>query len=429
MNLPQSNKPRIVIIGGGFAGMNVAKNLKQIDAQVVLVDKNNFHTFQPLLYQVATAGLEPDSVTYPLRKIFNHFNDFYVRIASAKSIDSDNNRLITDKGDIDYDYLVIATGAETNYFGNKQIEHYSMPMKSIREALDLRSVILQNFEEALITNDIEERQKLMNIVIVGGGPTGVELAGALAELKKWILPNDYPDLDFRQMTVHLIEGQDRLLAAMSKEASQKSEGFLLDMGVQIWLNTFVEDFNGEVVNTSTKKQLPAKTLIWAAGVKGSPIEGIESDRSGRIPVDETLKVIGMDNVFIVGDLAAIQGNPQPMLASVACQQGEFLAKNLKLVLSKKPLKEFAYNDKGTMATIGRNKAVVDLPNFKFQGRIAWYAWMFIHLMLLVGFRNRLIALTNWIWNYINYDSGIRLIIRPFKRKSAIKEEELEEAEV
>ncbi len=426
MNLPQSNKPRIVIIGGGFAGMNVAKNLRNIDAQVVLVDKNNFHTFQPLLYQVATAGLEPDSVTYPLRKIFNHFNNFFVRIASAKKIDIENNLLITDKGDIEYDLLVIATGAETNYFGNKKIEHYSMPMKSVREALDLRSLILQNFEEALITNNIEERQKLMNIAIVGGGPTGVELAGALAELKKYILPKDYPDLDFRQMTVHLIEGQDRLLAAMSNEASNKAESFLQEMGVQIWLNTFVEDFDGQIVSTSTKKKLPTKTLIWAAGVKGSPVDGIESDKFGRIPVDETLKVLGSDNLFVVGDLAAIEGNLQPMLASVACQQGEFLAKNLKLHLANKAMKPFVYNDKGTMATIGRNKAVVDLPNFKFQGRLAWYAWMFIHLMLLVGFRNRIIALTNWVWNYINYDSGIRLIIRPFKRKELLKEDVLEE---
>ena len=387
----------------------------------VLVDKNNFHTFQPLLYQVATAGLEPDSVTYPLRKIFNHYEDFYFRIASAERVDKENKVLVTDKGDISYDYLVIATGAETNYFGNDRIREYSMPMKSIREALDIRSLILQNFEEALITDKVEERQRLMNIAIVGGGPTGVELAGALAELKKWILPKDYPDLDFRQMTVHLIEGQNRLLAAMSNEASEEAGRFLQEMGVQIWLNTFVEDFDGEVVKTSTKKQLPTKTLIWAAGVKGCPIDGIPSDKSGRIAVNETLQSLDDENIHVIGDLADITTNPQPMLASVACQQGQLLAKNFKAFLKGKPVKPFAYNDKGTMATIGRNKAVVDLPNFKFQGRLAWYAWMFVHLILLVGFRNRIVALINWVWNYVNYDSGIRLIIRPFKRKSSQKE--------
>ena len=408
--------------------MNLAKNLKNINAQVVLVDKNNFHTFQPLLYQVATAGLEPDSVTYPLRKIFNNYNDFYFRIAAAKSVDTKTNILITDQGNIAYDYLVIATGAETNYFGNSRIRHYSMPMKSIREALDLRSLILQNFEDALITDRVEERQKLMNLAIVGGGPTGVELAGALAELRKWILPKDYPDLDFRQMTVHLIEGQDRLLASMSNELSEKAAKFLQDMGVQIWLNTFVEDFDGEIVSISTKKKIPAKTLIWAAGVKGCPIAGIKTDKSCRIAVDQTLRVIGEENVFTIGDLAAIEDNPQPMLASVAVQQGEYLSKSFKLLFSGKTPKPFAYKDKGTMATIGRNRAVVDLPNFKFQGRLAWYAWMFVHLILLVGFRNRIVALVNWIWSYINYDSGIRLIIRPFKRKTAL-EEKFEEVEI
>lgn len=426
MNIPQSNQPRIVIIGGGFAGINLAKKLKNLDVQVVLVDKNNFHTFQPLLYQVATAGLEPDSITYPLRKVFNHFANFYVRIAEAKSVDPNTKVLTTDKGDIHYDYLVVATGARTNYFGNKQIEKYSMPMKTVRQALDLRSVFLQNFEEALITNDIQERERLMNIVIVGGGATGVELAGALAELKKWILPKDYPDLDLRQMKIHLIEGASRVLSAMSNEASDKALEFLKEMGVEIWLNTFVKDYDGEVVSTSTGKSLPSKTLLWAAGVKGFLLDGLSADKSGRLVVDETLKVNGYDSIFSMGDLALVKSenipNGYPMLASVAMQQGQFLAGNFKRLLADKPPKAFRYKDKGTMATVGRNRAVVDLPNIKFQGRLAWYTWMFVHLVLLVGFRNRVIALINWIWSYINYDNGIRLIIRPFQRKTSRKKE-------
>lgn len=433
MNLPQTNKPRIVIIGGGFAGMNLAKHLKNSPAQVVLIDKNNYHTFQPLLYQVATAGLEPDSITYPLRKIFNHYPDFYFRVASAQKVDPENNLVITDRGTVNYDYLVIALGAETNYFGNKQIEHYSMPMKSVREALDLRSLILQNFEDALITKTVEERERLMNIVIVGGGPTGVELAGALAELRKWILPKDYPDLDFRQMKIHLMEGQSRLLGTMSGEASEKAAEFLQKMGVEIWTNTMVSDFDGQEVTTNANKKLPAKTLIWAAGVKGCGIKGIEAERSGRIIVDQELKVSGHSNLFVIGDLAEVNDpeNPlgYPMLASVATQQGVYLAKSFKLRLSGKKTRPFKYNDKGTMATVGRNRAVVDLPKMKFQGRIAWYAWMFIHLILLVGFRNRVVALINWVWSYINYDKGIRLIIRPFERKPVSVKPKLEEMEV
>ncbi len=432
MNLPQTNKPRIVIIGGGFAGMNLAKSLRNAPAQVVLIDKNNYHTFQPLLYQVATAGLEPDSITYPLRKIFNRYDDFYFRVATAQEVDTNHNLVITDRGTIEYDYLVVALGAETNYFGNKQIERHSMPMKSVREALDLRSLILQNFEDALITKDIQERERLMNIVIVGGGPTGVELAGALAELRKWILPKDYPDLDFRQMKIHLMEGQSRLLGGMSEEASQKSEEFLQKMEVEIWTNTLVKDFDGSEIHTNTNKKLSSKTLIWAAGVKGCPIKGISSEKSGRVVVDDELRVKDHDNIFAIGDLASVESDEinhgYPMLASVATQQGVFLAKNFRRMLAGVNTQPFKYNDKGTMATVGRNRAVVDLPNIKFQGRIAWYAWMFIHLILLVGFRNRVVALINWVWSYLNYDKGIRLIIRPFERQATVTKPDLEEVE-
>ena len=407
--------------------MNLAKNLRNSGYQIVLIDKNNFHTFQPLLYQVATAGLEPDSIAYPLRKIFNNYDDFYFRIAEAKSIDCEGNSLQTDKGKIDFDYLVIATGAETNYFGNKNIENYGMAMKSVREALDLRSLMLQNFEDALITNDVTEREQLMNIVIVGGGPTGVELAGALAELKKLVLPKDYPDLDFRQMSVHLVEAAPRLLSAMSEDASREASKFLTTMGVQIWLNTMVSDFNGEEVKTNSKN-LPAKTLIWAAGVQGAPVVGVDFNKQKRVSTNEFFNIDGHDNIFSIGDLAVIKTetlkNGYPMLASVACQQGVHLAKNFKRMLLKKPAIPFSYKDQGTMATVGRNRAVVDFPHYKFQGRIAWYVWMFVHLILLVGFRNKVVALVNWVWSYINFDSGIRLIIRPFNRK--VKQPDLPE---
>ena len=259
--------------------MTLAKSLRNSGYQIILIDKNNFHTFQPLLYQVATAGLEPDSVAYPLRKIFNHYEDFHFRMAEAVSINSENRTLLTDRGEVEFDYLVIATGAETNYFGNKNIEHLGMAMKSVREALDLRSIMLQNFEDALITNDVSEREQLMNIVVVGGGATGVELAGALAELKKLVLPKDYPDLDFRQMSVHLIEAGPQLLSAMSEDASKKAFEFLATMGVQIWLNTMVSDFSGKEVSISQNKNIPSKTLIWAAGVQGAPVAGIEVNKA------------------------------------------------------------------------------------------------------------------------------------------------------
>jgi NADH dehydrogenase len=349
LNIPATNQQRIVIIGGGFAGLNLAKSLKNSNYQTVLIDRHNYHTFQPLLYQVATAGLEPDSIAYPLRKVFNHYENFFFRIAEVEAVVAEDKSIVTDKGVLKYDYLVLATGAHTNYFGNENIERYSMPMKSVREALDLRSLILQNFEEALITKDLVERQKLMNLVVVGGGPTGVELAGALAELKKWILPKDYPDLDFRQMKVHLMEGQDRLLGSMSNASSDKAKEFLHKMGVEIWTDTFVKDYDGETVTTNKGKDLPTKTLIWAAGVKGNPLFGLETNKDGRIPVDGYLQSVEYSDVFVIGDLAMVKSEDTkegyPMLASVASQQGHHLAKSFKKLLANKPIKEFKYKDK------------------------------------------------------------------------------------
>lgn len=420
---PNIDVPRVVIIGGGFAGLKLAKNLSKKDVQVVLIDRNNYHTFQPLLYQVSTAGLEPDSIVYPIRKVFKNHQNFYFRIAKAKNIDSDRNVLNTNLGEIEYDYLVMATGSKTNYFGLKDVEALSMSMKSVIEALNLRSLILQNFEEALTTNNIKEKERLMNYVIVGGGPTGIELSGALAELKKHVLPNDYPDLDIRKMHIHLIETDSRVLNAMSVESSIKVLKYLKILGVNVWLNTQVTGYNGNEVSTNIGKKIQAKTLVWAAGVKGDPVDGLNGlvvNKANRITVDEFNRVKGYDNIFALGDVAAmtsekyLQGHP--MLASVAIQQGALLAKNIIRLVKGKNMMPFKYRDKGMMATIGRNRAIAEFSKIRLHGTAAWFAWMFIHLVLLVGYRNKLVAFVNWAWSYFNYDKGIRLIIRPYKRK-------------
>lgn len=425
MNIPRSSFPRIVIIGGGFAGISLAKKLKNKNAQVVLLDKHNYHTFQPLLYQVATGGLEAGSIAYPIRKVVQEYQDFYFRLANVKEIDTENKKVLADIGDLYYDYLVIATGSKTNYFGNKEIESFSMAMKTIPQSLNIRSLILENFEQALLTNDINERNALMNFVIVGGGPTGVELAGALAEMKKAILPKDYPDLDIRKMGIHLIQGSDRLLDAMTVKSSQKAEDFLHSLGVSIWKNVRVTNYDGRTVTTSSDLCFETATVIWAAGVKGAVINGLKKEavieRADRIKVNEFNQVLGYDNIFAIGDIAAMvsEKNPQghPMMAQPAIQQGNLLAENLIRKLKNKEMKPFEYNDKGSMATIGRNKAVVDLPKWHFHGVFAWFVWMFVHLFSLIGFKNKAVVLMNWVYNYIKFDREGRLIIRPYKKKN------------
>ena len=425
MNIPRSSFPRIVIIGGGFAGISLAKKLKNKNAQVVLLDKHNYHTFQPLLYQVATGGLEAGSIAYPIRKVVQEYQDFYFRLANVKEIDTENKKVLADIGDLYYDYLVIATGSKTNYFGNKEIESFSMAMKTIPQSLNIRSLILENFEQALLTKDINERNALMNFVIVGGGPTGVELAGALAEMKKAILPKDYPDLDIRKMGIHLIQGSDRLLDAMSIQSSQKAEDFLHGLGVSIWKNVRVTNYDGRTVTTSSDLSFDTATVIWAAGVKGAVINGLKKEalieRADRIKVNEFNQVLGYDNIFAIGDIASMASdkNPQghPMMAQPAIQQGNLLAENLIRKLKNKEMKPFEYNDKGSMATIGRNKAVVDLPKWHFHGVFAWFVWMFVHLFSLIGFKNKAVVLMNWVYNYIKFDREGRLIIRPYKKKN------------
>lgn len=424
MNIPDSNLKRIVIIGGGFAGISLAKKLRNKNYQVVLLDKHNYHTFQPLLYQVATGGLEPDSIAYPIRKVIKEYKDFYFRLGDVKEIDTPNNRIIADIGELQYDYLVVATGTKTNYFGNKEIERNSMSMKTIPQSLNIRSLILESFEAALLTDDEAERESLMNFVLVGGGPTGVELAGALAEMKKAVLPKDYPDLDINKMQIHLVQSGDRILDTMTEKSSVAAEKFLINLGVNVHKEIRVTGYDSVVVSTNTDLQFHSSTVIWTAGVAGKLISGLNKDaifeRIDRIKVDAQNKVKGYENIFAIGDICIMEtekypkGHPQ--MAQAAMQQGNLLAENLINLQNNKPLKAFEYNDKGSMATIGRNKAVVDLPKFHFHGVFAWFVWMFIHLISLIGFKNKAVVFLNWVYNYIRFDREARLIIRPYKKK-------------
>lgn len=423
MNIPKTINPRIVVVGGGFAGISFIKKLLKEKIQIVLFDRHNYHTFQPLLYQVSTAGLEPDSIAYPLRKIFRKNDNFFFRLAEVENIDTVNNLISTSIGSLQYDYLVIATGTRTNYFGNESIAENSMPMKTVPQALNIRSLMLQNIEKADITVDETERKRLLNFVIAGAGPTGVELAGALAEFRKGILENDYPELDEDEMNVHLIEGQNRVLPPMSETASKKSQKFLEKLGVQIHLETLISGYDGKTVTTKDGKKFETATFIWAAGVTGAPIKGISGDslveKANRYSVDAYNKVTGFENIYALGDIALMQSkeNPKghPQVAQPAIQQGKHLGKNFRKMLRGEKMEPFKYRDKGTMATVGRNKAVVDLGKMHFGGAIAWFLWMFVHLWFLVGFRNRVVTFFNWTYSYINHDKAARLIIRPFKK--------------
>ncbi len=425
MNIPQSSFPRVIIIGGGFGGIALAKKLSKKEAQVVLLDKHNYHNFQPLLYQVSTGGLEPDSIAYPIRKVLQGYPNFYFRLANVLEIDTVGKRVLTNIGDIRYDYLVVATGSETNFFGNKGIQNMGMAMKTIPQSLNLRSLILENFEQALLTDDLHERDALMNFVIVGGGPTGVELAGALAEIKKGILPKDYPDLDTRRAQINLIQSGDRLLPAMSEVASRKAERFLEGLGVNVWKNIRVTDYDGIRASTNTNTIFEAATLVWAAGVQAVGIKGLDAKeilaRGNRLKVNQFHQVEGFGEIFAIGDVAQMQTEEfpegHPMMAQPAIQQGRSLGENMVRLIDGKPMKPFVYRDKGSMATVGRNKAVVDLPRFKFQGVFAWFVWMFVHLYFLIGFRNRVVVFINWVYNYIRFDREARLIIRPFKKQN------------
>ncbi len=425
MNIPQTKLPRVVIIGGGFAGIALARKLRKKQIQLVLLDRHNYHNFQPLMYQVATGGLEAGSIAYPIRKIIQGFPDCYFRLCHVRDIDYSGQTIHSDIGDLTYDFLVVATGSKTNFFGNKEIERNSMNMKSIPQALNLRSLIFENFEHAVLTKDPIERKCLMNFCIVGAGPTGVELAGALAEMKKAVLQKDYPDLDINMMEINLIQSGDKILNTMSEKSSTASEKFLLDLGVKIWKNIRVISYDGHFIQTNSDKTFETSCMIWTAGVMGKTISGLSPQavdlRSNRIRVNEFNQVVGHPKIFAIGDIAQmeLQTFPQghPMMAQPAIQQGEHLGENILRLTSGIQMQPFRYNDKGSMATIGRNKAVVDLPSVHFHGFFAWLLWIFVHLFSLIGFRNKAVVLMNWIYNYIHYDREGRLIIRPYKKKS------------
>lgn len=411
-------KPRVIVIGGGFGGLEVAKGLIKSKAQTVLFDKYNHHTFQPLLYQVATSALETSSIVFPFRKRFAHAKDFYFRLGEVTRIEPRTNCIETSIGSVKYDYLVIATGAETNFYGLNDVEKHSHPMKTIIDAIKLRNIIIKNFEIALLVEDEETMSSYMDYVIVGGGPTGVELAGAIAELKRHVFPKDYPELDVKKMDIHLVEATPRLLNGMSEMAGKKALEYLEGMGVHVHLNAAVKSYDGYNVIFSTGQKLVTKTLIWAAGVKGNSVQGLQAEslgRASRLKVNEYNLVKGYNNIFAIGDVALMEGDPDypnghPMMAPPAMQQGELLAENIDRLIGQKPLKPFKYRDKGAMATVGRNKAVVDLKTFRFQGFFAWFVWMFVHLLSLIGFRNKIFVFINWLVSYFSYDKSNRLII-------------------
>jgi NADH:ubiquinone reductase (H+-translocating) len=422
LHIPESDSKRIVIIGGGFAGLKLASRLASSTFQIVLIDKNNYHQFQPLIYQVATSGLEPSSVSFPLRKIFQGKKNVSIRITEVTSVDTNAREVHTLLGAIHYDYLVIASGTATNFFGMEHIRENAIPMKTVSEALILRNRLLQNFENALIKVDADEIEACMNIVIVGGGPTGVELSGTLAEMRRSALPKDYPELDFGKMQIFLLEAGSRLLSGMSVRSSEKAAEYLKKLGVNVQLNAQVSDYDGRFVTVKNNKSILTNTLVWAAGVKCNKLEGLPDEAytsGGRIKVDRFNKVEACEGIYALGDIAFMKekeyltGHPQ--LAQPAIQQASLLAANLKRLVKGEEMKPFSYLNKGTMATIGRNLAVVDLPFISFQGFFAWLIWMFVHLMAIVGVKNRLFVFINWFWNYVTYDQSLRLIIRPFEK--------------
>ncbi|AOM76117.1 NAD(P)/FAD-dependent oxidoreductase [Pedobacter steynii] len=422
-HFPKGNKTRIVIVGGGFGGIELAKKLRNKNIEIIMVDKHNYHTFQPLLYQVATGGLEADSIAFPLRKIFKGQKNLTFRVAEVKKVSPETNCIETSIGTIDYDHLVIATGSTSNFFGNTEIEGNAMPMKSIPEALNLRSLILQNLEAAQIAPDPLTANELLSFVVVGGGPTGVETAGAIAELKKHVLKSDYPELDIDKVHIYLIEGSPELLGAMSPQAQKKAHDFLTELGVKIMTESRVQSFDGKELSLADGQKIPSSNVIWSAGVKGVVLDGLSPEavvRGNRLKVNEINKVEHYENIYAIGDVAAMITdefpNGHPGVAPAAIQQGKLLAKNLLNLIEKKPTENFKYFDKGAMATVGRNRAVVDLHKIRFQGVFAWFTWMFVHLMTLVGFRNKLVVFVNWVWSYFSYDRGTRLIIRPYHKK-------------
>lgn len=415
------SKEKIVILGAGFGGFTLAKKLCKSDFDVTLIDRHNFHQFQPLFYQVAMAGLEPSSIVFPLRKAFQNAENITIRVAEIEGINTSKKEVKTENEIIPYDHLVIATGAVTNYFNNDKFRENTFSLKTVSEALAIRNDIFNDLEQALTTKDYDNRQSLIDIAIVGGGPTGVELAGALAELKEYILPKDYKELDAGEVDIYLIQGGSRLLIGMSDEAGDNALKFLEELNVKVMLNTRVVDIDDGIIKTKDGQSIVAKKVIWAAGITCQELEGVPQHCIGgknQVQVNDQLEVIGLEDVYAIGDCAFLTSKEMehghPQVAQVAIQMAKFLAKKLK----KKSVSHFVYKDKGSMATIGRNKAVADLPWMNTSGFMAWVLWLLVHLASLIGFKNKLFVLINWMWNYLTYDQSLRLIIKPARKKKA-----------
>ena len=420
INIQRNQKKRVVIVGGGLGGLRLAEDLYGKGMQVVLIDKNNFHQFPPLIYQIASAGIDPSSISFPFRQIFRKRKDFYFRMAEARMVDTEKKILQTSIGKIDYDYLVLAAGATTNFFGNKNIEEWAIPMKTVPEAMGLRNALLSNFERALTCATEEERQELLNVVIVGGGATGVEIAGALAEMRRYVIPYDYPDMDSSLMHIYLIEAGDRLLAGLSQESSQKAYEFLKSMGVDIQFGKMVTDYRDHKVIMKDGTEIPTRTFLWVSGIRANAMPGIDESHLGRgfrFKVDEFNRIPGVEDVFAIGDQClqtsdAAYPNGHPQVAQVAIQQAKNLAKNLKRIdkgADNSQLTAFHYNNLGSMATIGRNKAVVEIGKFRSQGFFAWVLWLVVHLRSILGVKNKMMVLLNWLWKYVSYNDSIRMI--------------------
>ena len=414
-------RKKVVVVGGGFAGIQLVRKLDSRYFDVLLIDKLNHHQFQPLFYQVATSQIEPSSISFPLRNIFNYKKQLQIRMAEVENVDQPTNTIHSTIGSFSYDYLVLAVGCKTNFFGNQNIEKNALTLKSTYDAITIRNHILETFEK-IISSSEEERESLFNLVIVGAGPTGVELAGAFAEIKKHVLPKDYRGIDFSRFKIFLIEGSKNTLNNMSEKAKSASKSYLTKMGVEILTEKIVKDYDGQKVILNDGNVIHTKTVIWAAGVTGNVLTGFSGEaltNTNRFKVDRQNKLIGSENVYAIGDIALMETpsypNGHPQLANVAINQAKLLANNLKSLQQEGRQKDFEYRDLGSMATIGTNKAVVDLPFMHFKGYFAWLTWMFLHLMLILSVRNKLIIFINWAWAYITKDTSLRLILRPGRK--------------
>lgn len=438
INIQRNQKKRVVIVGGGLGGLRLAEDLYGSGMQVVLIDKNNFHQFPPLIYQIASAGIDPSSISFPFRQIFRKRKDFYFRMAEARMVDTEKKILQTSIGKIDYDYLVLAAGATTNFFGNKNIEEWAIPMKTVPEAMGLRNALLSNFERALTCATEEERQELLNVVIVGGGATGVEIAGALSEMKRYVIPYDYPDMDSSLMHIYLIEAGDRLLAGMSQDSSKKAYDFLKSMGVDIQFGKMVTDYRDHKVIMKDGTEIPTRTFLWVSGIRANVMPGISEDHLGRgfrFKVDQFNRIPGLNDVFAIGDQCLQTTDPaypngHPQVAQVAIQQAKNLAKNIKRIneghADDNSLTPFKYNNLGSMATIGRNKAVVEIGKFHSQGFFAWILWLVVHLRSILGVKNKMMVLLNWLWKYVSYNDSIRMITYATKPREVVERMEREQ---